>query len=239
MPESPRSPSPEKSAESQLIDNLRREQVDLEIKIMELQDTVLAKDTARADAVALLCQSELMLEGKIGYIVELDRALNQRIRELENECDRKTEEIDRRGRALTELQSSAQRAQTDRDQTLAALHEKLDLANREIGNTHDLARGFVAERDQALDQQRRMANELEAQRQKLAAHQEEIILVNRRLEAAQAENTDLEHHRNTLGQKIADLQTRLTQTDSRLTEIKSSRLWRWTKPWRVLWGPKG
>ena len=84
----------------QTIRDLRRELLTAESRILELQDRIAAKQTEQADAVALLGDAELVLENKITYIMELDRSLNLRIRELEEECDRKTDEIDRRGDSL-------------------------------------------------------------------------------------------------------------------------------------------
>ena len=79
----PSSSSPEPTTPEEIIQALRRELIAGELQRLELQDRLVARDTDRADAVALLGQAELVLEEKIGYILELDHSLNQRIRELE------------------------------------------------------------------------------------------------------------------------------------------------------------
>ncbi|MCC5021808.1 MAG: hypothetical protein J6386_02945 [Candidatus Synoicihabitans palmerolidicus] len=93
MPHSPASSSLPLTDAGRQIDDLRREVIVAELQILELNDRLLAKETDRADAVALLRRAELVLEQIIGYSMTLDQALNQRIRELEEECDRKTTEI--------------------------------------------------------------------------------------------------------------------------------------------------
>ena len=85
------SPPAEIVDDDALVTTLRREVVAAELQILELKDRMLAVNTDRADAVALLGQAELLLEQKISYIITLDQALNSRIRELE--ADRSIEAI--------------------------------------------------------------------------------------------------------------------------------------------------
>ena len=54
-----------------LVQEVREELIRAQITILELQDTVLQKETDKADAVAILGQAELILESKINYIFEL------------------------------------------------------------------------------------------------------------------------------------------------------------------------
>src|SRR6187402_2436737 len=75
----------ELAEKSELVQSIRKELILSQITVLELQDTVLQKETDKADAVSILGQAELVLEGKINYIFELDRALNQRIAALERE----------------------------------------------------------------------------------------------------------------------------------------------------------
>jgi chromosome segregation ATPase len=110
---------------TRLVQDIRKELILAQITVLELQDTVLQKETDKADAVSILGQSEHALEGKINYIVELDRVLNEKIASLQSEL-------------------AAVRAGNDeRDRIIQELVQKLDLANREIGATHTLAGNYA------------------------------------------------------------------------------------------------
>lgn len=126
------SPAPELDAlqrelqeKTLLIQAIRKELILAQVTVLELQDTVLQKETDKADAVSILGQAEHALEGKINYIVELDRVLNEKISAAQA--------------ALTVAQTGI----GDRDKIIQDLVQKLDAANREIGATHALAGGYA------------------------------------------------------------------------------------------------
>lgn len=107
-----------------LVQKVREELIRAQITVLELQDTVLQKETDKADAVAILGQAELVLEGKINYIFELDRVLNERIRALEKQ--------------LSEAHAAHETVTSD-------LVQKLDQTNRALGDAHQLAAGYARE----------------------------------------------------------------------------------------------
>lgn len=112
------------SEKTALVQSVREELIRSQITVLELQDTVLQKETDKADAVSILGQAELVLEGKINYIFELDRVLNERIAQIKQEL-------------------SANRAA--HETITADLVQKLDQANRELGATHALAGNYARE----------------------------------------------------------------------------------------------
>lgn len=127
MSPAPRSDSPdalrrELDEKAALVQEVRKELILAQISLLELNDTILQKETEKADAVSLLGQFEHALEQKVDHIVELDRILNERIRTAES--------------ALAEARAAHDRVTQD-------LVQKLDAANREIGKTHELAAGFA------------------------------------------------------------------------------------------------
>ncbi len=119
-PSSDSSPGETASSDTRVRD-LRREIIAAETQISELQDQSTRRETEQADAVALLGQVELVLEQKIGYIIELDQTLNTRIRELEIECERKSEEIESRGKALLESEVRDEKNRTQLTDTRSRL----------------------------------------------------------------------------------------------------------------------
>lgn len=116
-----------------LIQDIRKELILSQITVLELQDTVLQKETDKADAISILGQAEHALEGKINYIVELDRVLNEHL-------------------AAARAETAAAKAGSDeRDRIIQDLVQKLDAANRETGAAHALAGNYA--RDLALAQE--------------------------------------------------------------------------------------
>jgi len=108
-----------------LIQSVRKELILSQITVLELQDTVLQKETDKADAVSILGQAEHALEAKINYIVELDRVLNEKLAAAQAAATAAGHEI------------------TARDAIIQDLVQKLDLANREIGATHAMAGNYA------------------------------------------------------------------------------------------------
>ncbi|WP_221032933.1 hypothetical protein [Actomonas aquatica] len=239
MADSPASSSEaSRPADENLVTTLRREIVAAELQILELNDRLAAKDTDRADAVALLGQAELVLEEKIGYIMTLDQALNTRIRELEQECDRKTAEIDRRGEALQAAHAADERNRAERDAVIKDLSERLEAANQEINRAHELARDY-AEKFNGAEQA------LAATKAELAATTEQLTQTQTKLTTRDAELADALARIEALSAQLNDTTVRLSTSEEtlaaergRLHTIFHSTLWRWGRPWRALFGPK-
>ena len=232
------SPPAEIVDDDALVTTLRREVVAAELQILELKDRMLAVNTDRADAVALLGQAELLLEQKISYIITLDQALNSRIRELEAEADRKTAEIDRRGERIAEVEAQVQRENAARDSIIADLSQRLETANQEINRVHELAR--------ELDQKRASAENISAtlNAHLTSAHQ----LQSETSQQLETTTSDLAEARSQIAELNSTLDSTTAQLDqseaslglerSRLQTILSSALWRLGRPWRALFGPK-
>ena len=130
-----------------LVQRVREELIRSQITVLELQDTILQKETDKADAVSLLGQAELVLEGKINYIFELDRTLNERIASLQQE--------------LTTSRSAHETITAD-------LVQRLDQTNRELGAAHTLAGNYA--RDAANAQSQLAATVTQLQELQLAHH---------------------------------------------------------------------
>lgn len=127
-----------------LIQNIRKELILAQITVLELQDTVLQKETDKADAVSILGQAEHALEAKINYIVELDRVLNEKLAAA----------LARSSAAAPEIAA--------RDQIIQDLVQKLDLANREIGATHAMAGNYARDLSHAQEALKRAEAKLAA-----------------------------------------------------------------------------
>jgi chromosome segregation ATPase len=69
----------ELAEKAELIQGIRRDLIHAQISILELNDTILAKETDKADAVSILGELEHQLELKVNYIFDLDRELNRQI----------------------------------------------------------------------------------------------------------------------------------------------------------------
>jgi chromosome segregation ATPase len=145
-PDSPDALRRELEAKSALVQDVRKELILAQVSLLELNDTILQKETEKADAVSLLGQFEHALEEKVNHIVELDRVLNERIRAAEA--------------ALASAQAAHERITQD-------LVQKLDVANREIGRAHELAAGFARELAGARDELQRTAAALAETRRTL------------------------------------------------------------------------
>ena len=114
-----------------LVQRVREELIRSQITVLELQDTILQKETDKADALSILGQAELVLEGKINYIFELDRVLNERIASIQAE--------------LAAARSTHATITED-------LVQKLDQIHRDLGATHTLAGTYA--RDASLAQEK-------------------------------------------------------------------------------------
>ncbi len=127
-----------------LIQSIRKELILSQVTVLELQDTVLQKETDKADAVSILGQAEHALEGKINYIVELDRVLNGQL-----------------ATAQAAL-AAAQAGSAERDRIIQDLVHKLDLANRGLGEAHAMAGGYLRDLTEARESLRRATERLAA-----------------------------------------------------------------------------
>ncbi|MEI7551686.1 MAG: hypothetical protein WCL24_05100 [Verrucomicrobiota bacterium] len=127
-----------------LIQSIRKELILSQVTVLELQDTVLQKETDKADAVSILGQAEHALEGKINYIVELDRVLNGQL-----------------ATAQASL-AAAQAGSAERDRIIQDLVHKLDLANRGLGEAHAMAGGYLRDLTEARESLRRATERLAA-----------------------------------------------------------------------------
>ncbi|HYC70233.1 MAG TPA: hypothetical protein VEB66_03440 [Opitutaceae bacterium] len=155
----------ELEAKERLVQDVRKELILAQISLLELNDTVLQKETEKADAVSLLGQFEHALEQKVDHIVELDRALNARIRAAEA--------------ALAQAQAAHDRIAED-------LVQRLDAANREIGRTHELAAGFARDLAGVRDELQRSAAALDETRRSLADTESSRAALARELAAVRA-----------------------------------------------------
>jgi len=235
-----------------LVRDLRRELIIEKTQVLELQDRVRQQQTEHGDAVALLGQAELLLEQKIAYILKLDQSLTERIRELEMECDRKTAEIENRGRVIAELESTDEKNRAARDQVIADLQSQVEAANQEVGKAHEVARKIDLERhEQAVA--REASEKLQAETaDQLKESQRKTAESRRRLEQTTEERDRLDQARQQLQQELAALRQsrddttaslnstreRLKSTAQRLEAIESSRWWKLGGGWRALFGPK-
>ncbi len=127
-----------------LIQSIRKELILSQVTVLELQDTVLQKETDKADAVSILGQAEHALEGKINYIIELDRVLNGQL-----------------ATAQAAL-AAAQAGSAERDRIIQDLVQKLDLANRGLGEAHAMAGGYLRDLTAARESLRRATERLAA-----------------------------------------------------------------------------
>ncbi|MDB4385082.1 hypothetical protein N9023_04185 [Opitutaceae bacterium] len=233
-------------------EKLRRELLTAESRILELQDLVAVKKTEQSDAVALLGNAELLLENKIRYIVDLDQNLNDRIRELEQECDRKSEEIDRRGAVIQSLETRSESDRSERDTIISDFNTRLETANQKISEAHELARDLDLKRAKICDKLESKSNDLDDANEALAKNQ--VALEN--MTSAQSDlRSELTQSRGLLEdakQQIAKLTQDITARDEilgrtehhlqdsqeEIAAIKESLLWKLGKPWRAVFGPK-
>lgn len=244
MSDSAANPPPSVPSDDSRVDDLRREIIAAETTILELKDQLVERETDRADAVALLGQAELLLEEKIRYIMTLDHSLNARIRELEQECDRKTEEIDRRGSALQHAEAQKQHECRERDRAIKDLSAALETANQEITRAHELARKLDLQRadneTKLVEKFREFATTVET----LTSTENELQDTRTKADALVQQLDELRATHDQLEATLRDTQSSLESTstakarmDDKLRQIKQSWLWRLARPWRALFGP--
>jgi chromosome segregation ATPase len=167
---------------SLLVQSIRKELILSQITVLELHDTILQKETDKADAVSILGQVEHVLEEKINYIFELDRVLNGKI---------------------VALQATRDAEKTHHDAITQDLVQKLDTANREIGATHTMAAGYARDLAQAREQLQRIEQELAGTRARLADTQAALTQTRRELEVSQTAHHTAEEARAALSREIA------------------------------------
>lgn len=235
-----------------LVRDLRREVVIEKTRVLELQDRIQQQQTENSEAVSLLGQAENLLEHKIAYILKLDDSLNRRIRELEEECDRKSEEIENRGSRIGELEATDERNRTERDKIIKDLAAKLETANQEIGKVHSIAREIDQQRHeqaqartQAEKQQATTAERLQKTESEIEGLRLNLEESRQQVTAAKSTISDLENKLSELRQELSQTQNQLDQEESalkgatqRLDTIESSLWWKLGQLWRTLFGPK-
>jgi chromosome segregation ATPase len=167
---------------SLLVQSIRKELILSQITVLELHDTILQKETDKADAVSILGQIEHVLEEKITYNFELDRMLNEKI---------------------AALQAGLAAQKTTHDQITQDLVQKLDAANREIGATHTMAAGYARDLAQTREQLQRTVQDLATARAQLADTQATLAQTRQDLGDTQAAQRATEDARAALAREIA------------------------------------
>ena len=156
-----------------LIQDIRKALIHSQITVLELNDTIMRKETEKIDALAILTRLEGVLEDKLNHIAELDRGLNQKIATLQDELAAETGE------------------KTARDQIINDLVQKLDAANREIGTVHTLAGDYARDLAQTRAQLQRTATELTETQTSLAATQQNLASTTAARDALDREVTGM------------------------------------------------
>jgi hypothetical protein len=164
---------PPPSDNEALIRLLREELIKTQLIVLDLNDRVLEKETAKADAIAILARVELVLEQKIDYITELDRLLNAQIADLRRQLESSRAETRACADAVAALASrlavappTAASSSTPLAQTEAAvssLAAAFDQRTRELADTRaqlDHTARTLAERDHALALERHRLNKI-------------------------------------------------------------------------------
>ena len=169
---------------SLLIQSIRKELILSQITVLELQDTILQKETDKADAVSILGQVEHVLEEKINYIFALDRVLNEKI---------------------AGLQAGLAAQKATHDQITQDLVQKLDAANREIGATHTMAAGYARDLAQTREQLQRAEQDLITAHAQLASTQATLTQARQELGVTQSAQRATEEARAGLAREIATL----------------------------------
>jgi len=170
------------SEKSEIVQSIRKELILSQITVLELQDTVLRKETDKADAIALLGQAELVLESKINYISELDRALNERI-------------------ATTERQLAETRVA--HETIIADLVQKLDQTNRALGDAHNLAANYARESTEARESLAKALNSVQQLQQELRDAHNRCSALSSEKSAIQNELTSVARAKSALEQQLA------------------------------------
>ena len=169
---------------SLLVQSIRKELILSQITVLELQDTILQKETDKADAVSILGQVEHVLEEKINYIFALDRVLNERI---------------------AGLQAGLAAQKAAHDQITQDLVQKLDAANREIGATHTMAAGYARDLAQTREQLQRAEQDLTTVRAQLTSTQATLAQTHQELRDTQTAQRTTEEARAALAREIATM----------------------------------
>lgn len=193
-----------------LVQSVRKELVLSQITVLELQDTVLQKETDKADAISILGQVELVLEGKINYIVELDRVLNAKLSGLQRE--------------FSATQTSYEQDRLARDKIAQDLVAKLDEANRALGAAHALAGNYARDASET-------GEKLQAALRQLAALQSELA-------AAAVLSSNQQQTIATTQNQLAECEAARASAERRLAEIYHSFAWKITAPFRAIFTRK-
>jgi chromosome segregation ATPase len=220
-PESTDQPPSEAAAGSEaLVRLLREELIKTQMIVLDLNDRVLEKETEKADAVAILGQVELVLEQKINYITELDRALNGQLAEL---------------RARLETTQNENQA---RETSIQDLLQRLDAANKEVGRMHGVAGDYardLAHTREALNVESATHQQTRAQ---LAATSTELATTSQTLAATQGDLASTRTHLAETQRTLQSTEAELARERHRLNKIFRSALWKLGRPWRALFGPQ-
>ena len=227
---------------SDLIQNVRRELIEAQLVILDLNDRILQAETDRGDAVALLGQAELVSEQKISQIMELDRVLNLRIRELE-----KANEAEKAAREELGIRSAEEKAQQkhEYDQVVADLVNRLEKANQEISRAHSMAADYARDLSQSKEDHAKLE-------MVLATSRHETATARKSLEEREAELNATQKKLNGTETDLAQTEAELRQTQANLEEMtaresaarslntayRASWPWRFSRPFRWLFGPK-
>jgi chromosome segregation ATPase len=169
---------------SLLVQSIRKELILSQITVLELQDTILQKETDKADAVSILGQLEHVLEEKINYIFALDRVLNEKI---------------------AGLQAGLAAQKATHDQITQDLVQKLDAANREIGATHTMAAGYARDLAQTREQLQRAEQDMTTIRAQLTSTQATLAQTRQELRDTQTAQRTTEEARAMLAREIATM----------------------------------
>ena len=208
-------------SELELVQSVRRELIESQLVVLELNDQILQKQTDKADAIALLCQAELMLEQKISHIMELDRVLNLQITDLKSS----QQKIESDKAAISTKLSEAQNAQAQADSVIEDLTKRLDEANREIGQTHEMA----GEINTALAASKANCDDL---KKRNLEQTEKIKTDTDQLKQMEREIDKLNRLLATTNEALAKSKVSEGKSQQELTELKNSRTWRWTRIFR-------
>lgn len=193
-----------------LVQSVRKELVLSQITVLELQDKVLQKETDKADAISILGQVELVLEGKINYIVELDRVLNAKLSSVQRE--------------FSAAQTSYEQDRAARDKIAQDLVAKLDEANRALGAAHTLAGNYARDASETGE--------------KLRAALRQIAALQSDLAAAAVFSTNQQQTIATTQNQLAECQAARASAERRLSEIYRSFAWKMTAPFRAIFTRK-
>lgn len=228
-PAEPALPAPDTVAPTgeALLRLLREELIKTQLIVLELNDRVLAKETEKADAVAILGRVELVLEQKINYISDLDRALNEQIAKLRQQVD------------------AAQTECGARDDIIKDLAGRLEAANQEVTRMHGVAGGYA--RDLAHTREALAAESthhqhtqttLASTESRLAEQTSKLAETNVVLAATKNELAATQARLDETSQALTRTESTLADERRRLASIFASLLWRWGRPWRAMFGPK-